>query len=83
MNEDNIEAKSNSKCRINAWISNKNYKAIDDLMAKGELISMRLSKGAILDLALTNFFHALECGELLESIAIQHLETIAEGDEDL
>ena len=43
-------------------------------MSKGELISMRLSKGAILDLALTNLFVSLDCGESLETIAINHLE---------
>ena len=44
---------------------------------------MRLSKGAILDLALTNLFKSLSVGESLESIAIQHLEMMSdvkEGD---
>ena len=64
----------NSKCRINAFISKKNYSYIDELMTKGELISMKLSKGAILDLALTNLFISLDSGESLENIAINHLE---------
>lgn len=62
------------KSRINAYISNRNYEFINDLMSKGELISMKLSKGAILDLALTNLFMSLDCGESLETIAINHLE---------
>lgn len=62
------------KCRINAHISRVNYKFIDDVMAKGELISMRLSKGAILDLALTNLFLSLDSGETLDNIAINHIE---------
>ena len=66
--------KKNPKCRINAHISRVNYKFIDDLMAKGELISMRLSKGAILDLALTNLFMSLDSGESLDIIAINHIE---------
>ena len=64
-----------SKSRINAYISKKNYESIDDLMKNENLISMRLSKGAILDLALSNFFNALKV-ESLESLAIQHLECI-------
>lgn len=60
--------------RINAYISNKNYKNIDELMNNEKLISMRLSKGVILDLALTNLFRALDCGETLEALAIRHLE---------
>ena len=43
-------------------------------MTKGELISMKLSKGAILDLALTNLFKTLDDGESLDEIAIYHLE---------
>ncbi len=73
-NENSIRDKKESKCRINAHISKVNYTFIDDLMAKGELISMRLSKGAILDLALTNLFMSLDSGESLETIAINHLE---------
>lgn len=64
-----------NKCRINAYISKKNYIAIDELMKEEHLISMTLSKGAILDLALSNFFKALDV-ESLESLAIQHLESI-------
>jgi len=33
-----------------------------------------LSKGAVLDLALTNLFSTLKNGETIENIAIQHLE---------
>lgn len=51
---------------------------LDELMKKEHLISMTLSKGAILDLALTNFFNSLDVGESLESLAIQHLERIEE-----
>ncbi len=66
--------KKKDKSRINAYISNRNYEFINELMNKGELISMKLSKGAILDLALTNLFMSLDCGESLETIAINHLE---------
>ena len=69
-----------NKCRINAYISKKNYISIDELMTKEHLISMTLSKGAILDLALSCFFRSIEVGESLESLAIQHLERI-EGDD--
>lgn len=61
------------KKRINAFISKENYEGIDKVMDDNELISMRLSKGAILDLALSNLFKTLEF-ESLESIAIQYLE---------
>ena len=71
-----------NKCRINAYISKKNYLAIDGLMKKDELISMKLSKGAILDLALTCFFKSLDVGESLESMAIHHLERIEQYNED-
>ena len=64
---------NNEKKRINAFISKDNYEGIDKLMNGNELISMRLSKGAILDLALSNLFKTLEF-ESLESIAIQYLE---------
>ena len=67
-----------NKCRINAYISTKNYLAIDELMKKEHLISMTLSKGAILDLALSNFFIALDV-ESIENLAIQHLERIEDG----
>lgn len=70
--------KKNNKSRINAYISNRNYKFINDLMSEGELISMKLSKGAILDLALTNLYMSLDCGESLEAIAINHLENMGE-----
>lgn len=72
--ENSIMDKRQSKCRINAHISKVNYKFIDDVMAKGELIGMKLSKGAILDLALTNLFMSLDSGESLDVIAINHIE---------
>ena len=72
--ENSIMDKKESKCRINAHISKVNYRFIDDVMAKGELIGMRLSKGAILDLALTNLFMSLDSGESLDIIAINHIE---------
>ena len=68
------ETKEN--CRINAKISKQNYANIDELMEKEQLISMKLSKGAILDIALSTLFTALAVGESLESLAIQHLERI-------
>ena len=64
---------NNEKKRINAFISKDNYEGIDKVMNDNELISMRLSKGAVLDLALSNLFKTLEY-ESLESIAIQYLE---------
>ena len=69
-----LKEKSN-KCRINAYISKKNYIAIDELIENEHLISMTMSKGAILDLALSCFFNALNV-ESLESLAIQHLARI-------
>ena len=69
-----LKEKSN-KCRINAYISKKNYTAIDELIENEHLISMTMSKGAILDLALSCFFNALNV-ESLENLAIQHLARI-------
>ena len=62
-------------CRINAKISKQNYFAIDDLMKSEHLISMKLSKGAILDIAVSCLINALQ-HETLESLAIQHLARI-------
>lgn len=62
------------KCRINAYISKVNYQFINELLLKKDICSMRLSKGAILDLALTNLFLSLESGEVLDMIAINHIE---------
>lgn len=62
-----------NKNRINAYISKHNYEKVSELMKNEELMTMKLSKGAILDLALTNLFKTLENGETLENIAIQHL----------
>ena len=73
---------TNGNCRINAKISKENYVDIDDLMKKEQLISMKLSKGAILDIALSCMFRSVECGESLESLAIQHLERIEDKNVD-
>lgn len=69
-----MENGKKDKCRINAHISKVNYEFIDDLMNNQNICSMRLSKGAILDLALTNLFMSLEHGESLNVIAINHIE---------
>ena len=66
--------KGMKKCRINAHISRVNYQFINELMAKKDICTMRLSKGAILDLALTNLFMSLESGESLNMIAINHIK---------
>ena len=63
-----------NKSRINAWISSMNYKFIDDIMEKRDIMGMKLSKGLILDLALTSLFISLDSGESLDNIAINHLE---------
>ena len=68
-------------CRINAKISKHNYVAIDDLMKKDELISMKLSKGAILDIALSCMFNSLE-HETHEALAIQHLSRLEDANVD-
>ena len=65
-----------NKSRINAYISTKNYEKVTDLMNNETLMCMKLSKGAIIDLALTNLFKSLDVGETLENIAIQHLEKV-------
>ena len=75
-----MKNKSN-KCRINAYISKKNYTAIDELIENEHLISMTMSKGAILDLALSCFFNALNV-ESLENLAIQHLERVEDASID-
>lgn len=69
---------NNSKARINAFISPMNYKKIDELMINSALGSRKLSKGEILDLALTHLFNGLDCGESLEVIAINHFEALAD-----
>ena len=68
-------------CRINAKISKHNYVAIDGLMQTEHLISMKLSKGSILDIALSCLFNSLE-HESLESLAIQHLSRIEDDNVD-
>lgn len=64
-----------SICRINAKVSRRNYVAIDELMKKEHLSSMKMSKGLVLDIALSCLFNALQ-HESLEALAIQHLERI-------
>ena len=66
---------TNANCRINAKISKQNYVTIDEMMKEEHLISMKLSKGAILDIALSCLFNALQ-HESLEALAIQHLARI-------
>lgn len=73
-----IKNNKQAKARINAFISPMNYKKIDDLMKNSALGSRKLSKGEVLDLALTHFFNGLDCGESLENIAINHYEAIAD-----
>ena len=68
-------------CRINAKISKQNYFDIDKLMQTEHLISMKLSKGSILDIALSCLFNSLE-HESLESLAIQHLSRIEDENVD-
>ena len=70
---------NNTKHRINAFISIENYEKVSRLMNDEELMCMKLSKGAILDLALTNLFKSLAIGETLENIAIQHLEKVGDA----
>lgn len=77
-----IMTQENANCRINAKISKTNYSNIDELMKTEQLISMKLSKGAILDIALSTLFTALAVGESLESLAIQHLERIEDVNVD-
>ena len=69
----------NKKSRINAFISPRNYKAIDEIMKNNRLGTMKLSKGLVLDIAIANLVHALDVGESIESLSIQFLE----GSEDL
>ena len=73
---------TNANCRINAQISRKNYVDIGKLMKNEQLISMKLSKGAVLDIALSTLFNALAVGESIESLAIQHLERIEDFNVD-
>ncbi len=71
----------NEITRINAKISKQNYSNINKLMKTEQLMSMTLSKGAILDIALSCLFNALEY-ENLESLAIQHLSRIEDMNVD-
>lgn len=69
---------NNNKKRINVYISEKNYEQIDNIMTNHELISMKLSKGSVLDLALSNLFDTLK-SETLEEIAIKHLKGVEDN----
>ena len=73
MTKENINS-DNGKSRINAWISPKNYEAIDRIIEDNKLGTMKLSKGLVLDIALANLVHSLDVGETIESLAIQFLE---------
>lgn len=77
-NNQNEKNMNTTKSRINAFISPMNYNKIDELMTNSALGSRKLSKGEILDLALTHFFIGLDCGESLENIAINHYEALAD-----
>lgn len=70
--------KINHKKRLNVYISEKNYEQIDNIMTNHELISMKLSKGSVLDLALSNLFDTLK-SETLEEIAIKHLKGVEDN----
>ena len=74
MNDKEITENTSGKCRINAWISPKNYQAIDNIMENNTLGTMKLSKGLVLDIALANLVNSLNVGESIESLAIQFLE---------
>ena len=74
--ESSIVGGKEERCRINAHISKVNYGFIDDIMMKKNVCSMKLTKGAILDLALTNLFMSMESGESLDMIAINHIERV-------
>lgn len=74
MNDKVQIANNGEKSRINAWISPKNYQAIDNIMENNTLGTMKLSKGLVLDIALANLVHSLDVGETIESLAIQFLE---------
>ena len=63
-----------NKSRINAYISTKNYNAISEIISKYSLGSMKLSKGLVLDIAISQLVQALDVGESIESLAIQFLE---------
>ena len=76
--ESPVMEKKNGRCRINAYISKVNYDFINGIMGN-KIASMRMTKGAVLDLALTNLFMSLESGESLNMIAINHLERISDG----
>ena len=80
--ESPVMEKKNGRCRINAYVSKVNYAFIDDIMANHKIANMRMTKGAILDLALTNLFMSLEYGESLNMIAINHLERERGDDSD-
>lgn len=66
--------KESKKARINAFISPKNYEAIDEIIANNKIGTMKLSKGLVLDIALANLVHSLDVGESIEMLAIQFLE---------
>ena len=73
--ESPVMEKKNGRCRINAYVSKVNYAFIDDFMANHKIANMRMTKGVILDIALSTLFNALQ-HESLESLAIQHLARI-------
>ena len=63
--------------RINAWISNKNYEYINELLLS-DAKAIKITKGSIIDLALTNLAMSLDSGESLDMIAINHIERLNE-----
>lgn len=73
-----FENNKDNKSRINAFISTMNYEKINDLMRCSTLGARKLTKGEVLDLALTHLFNGLDCGESLENISINHYEALAD-----
>lgn len=78
-----IKNNKQAKSRINAFISPMNYEKINVVLEFSALGSRKLSKGEILDLALTHLFNGLDVGESLENIAINHYEALAKYNEAL
>ena len=68
-------------CRINAKISKLNYVAIDELMKTEHLSSMKMSKGLVLDIALSCLFNSLE-HENLDALIVQHFSRIEDDKVD-
>ena len=64
--------------RCSAFITTKNYGRINKVMEEKTLLNMKMSKGIIIDMALSHFFKHIETDDI-NQYAIEHLQFINES----